>query len=792
MQKLWNFTDNEGTFKSSAASGVRSLYFPLTNEHIMSSISPELRGDIKSGQDSFLLEPVSRINLSFSKNSRNFWVYIDKGKIWSATGVSKDLKTVKEDGFSLEAGLLWQKVKRENKRIGLRSEILSFVPATGEPVELMQVTITNISRRKADFIPTAAIPMYARSADNIRDHRHVTSLLQRIILHKFGIISKPTLSFNEAGHQPNKNYYFVLGWDEKGGTPQYLYPTQEMFCGEGGDLEAPESILENRLPGRESIQGKEPMGALRFKRKSLSPGESFSYIVAMGITVKDSDIPDIIEKFKNPKKIRASLENTKKFWLKKANVSGAQTKDTDFNNWFRWVSIQPVLRRIFGCSFLPDFDYGKGGRGWRDLWQDCLGLILNGSSGVRQILADNFSGVRLDGSNATIIGKKQGEFIADRNDITRVWMDHGIWPLLTVELYIKQSKDAGILFEKAGYFSDRQTWRSRRINRNFKPCNYKGSVLEHLLLQNLTQFFNVGAHNYIRLEGADWNDGLDMAPQYGESVAFTCMYAGNLKKLARILRDCGKKEIRIFAEFKTLLKPCNYNNISSKQRQLEAYFKQVENGISGKTIIIDCLSLAANLEKKADWVFAHIRKNEWLSQGFFNGYYDNDKKRVEGAKNGKIRMMLASQAFAIMSGVAENWQIKKIIANVDKYLFDKKLQGYRLNTDFGGEEHNLGRAFSFIYGEKENGAVFSHMVVMYAYALLSRGFVKEGKKAILSLYNLAVNSAQSKIYPCLPEYFNNEGRGMYSYLTGSASWFVLTLLTQAFCVDSSSACHPTK
>ena len=34
------------------------------------------------------------------------------------------------------------------------------------------------------------------------------------------------------------------------------------------------------------------------------------------------------------------------------------------------------------------------------------------------------------------------------------------------------------------------------------------------------------------------------------------------------------------------------------------------------------------------------------------------------------------------------------------------------------------------YGEKENGAVFSHMTVMYANALYQRGFVKEGYRAV--------------------------------------------------------------
>src|SRR3989338_9445216 len=174
----------------------------------------------------------------------------------------------------------------------------------------------------------------------------------------------------------------------------------------------------------------------------------------------------------------------------------------------------------------------------------------------------------------------------------------------------------------------------------------------------------------------------------------------------------------------------------------------------------------------------HIRKKEWLSQVFFNGYYDNKGRRVEGIKNNNPRMMLASQAFAIMSGVASDEQVSRIIKSVEKYLLDKKLKGYHLNTDFRQEQHNLGRAFSFVYGDKENGAFFNHMIVMYAYALYKRGFSKEGSKVLNSIYNMSKDTQRSKIYPCLPEYFNLEGRGMYSYLTGSASWFVLTLLTQ--------------
>jgi cellobiose phosphorylase len=36
------------------------------------------------------------------------------------------------------------------------------------------------------------------------------------------------------------------------------------------------------------------------------------------------------------------------------------------------------------------------------------------------------------------------------------------------------------------------------------------------------------------------------------------------------------------------------------------------------------------------------------------------------------------------------------------------------------------------------------------------------------------------MYPGIPEYFSPRGRGMYPYLTGSASWYLLTMLTEVY------------
>jgi cellobiose phosphorylase len=76
--------------------------------------------------------------------------------------------------------------------------------------------------------------------------------------------------------------------------------------------------------------------------------------------------------------------------------------------------------------------------------------------------------------------------------------------------------------------------------------------------------------------------------------------------------------------------------------------------------------------------------------------------------------------------------------------------------------------------------MFSHMAVMFAYALYERGFAREGFRALDAIYRQSVDFSASRMYPGIPEYFSERGRGMYPYLTGSASWYLLTLVTQAF------------
>jgi cellobiose phosphorylase len=802
----WIFIDDKGSFCLKAPEMSSYLYFPLANEAgMMSSVTPTLNGDAKTGQNSFVLTPVSAEDLHNTKSGRNFWVYVEGKGAWSAVGSSlrqqEGMFGENKEETVLSAGILWHKLNRKSQELGLESEIISFVPTEKEQVELTKITITNRGKSEIRITPTAAVPLYARSADNLRDHRHVTSLLHRIYTTEDGVIVKPTLTFDERGHRPNRITYGVLGRDEDGKGPSGYFPLTEDFIDEGGNLEHPGAIVKNLKPNimaGEYFEAYEAIGALRFEESVLKPNESKQYILAIAADESGSMFEKLSSKYLTTESFSKYLESSITYWDKKLNLS-FQSADGNFDNWMRWVSFQPILRRIYGCSFLPHHDYGRGGRGWRDLWQDSLALLIMDPKGVKEMLYGNYGGVRIDGTNATIIGSGQGEFIADRNNITRVWMDHGAWPFLTTKLYIDQSGDLDFLLEEQTYFKDMQVCRGTKKDEYFTGQYgnyqlqkddklYKGTILEHLLVQHLTAFYDVGEHNNIRLNGADWNDGLDMAEKKGESVAFTALYCSNLIKLAELVDKLkekkGNRSFRVARELGVFFEHCSYDSVTQKREFLENYLKDCKHHISGETIELDSDVLRDNLIQKADWLAKQIRQNEWISNheqyNWFNGYYDDDGKQVEGDHENGVRMMLTSQVFTIMGGIATKEQIEAVIKSADLYLYDEMVGGYRLNTNFKEVKTNLGRLFGFGYGHKENGAVFSHMTIMYANALYTRGYAKEGFKVLNTLYKHCSDFEKSRIYPGIPEYINEKGRGMYHYLTGSASWLMLTVLTEMF------------
>ncbi|HSG67555.1 MAG TPA: hypothetical protein VK994_02535, partial [Bacteroidales bacterium] len=725
---------------------------------------------------------------------------------WSATGNSaiqrQNKWTEKRDISEVEGKIGAFISRRRNEAIGIESEITVFVPDASDYVELMKVTVRNISGNAITFTPVAATAIFGRHADNFRDHRQVTSMFQKVYKDDHGVVVKPNIVHDEHGHSVNHVRYAVLGFEANGDKPAEIWPLMYDFIGEGGSLDNPEAVFNDMpapvyAPGE--FDGQEAIGAMRFKEIDLPAGEEVTYIILHGITDNQEDLDSWKDKFNNTAKFNNHLLKTIKYWEEISNSVSVNTGDFDFDNWVKWISFQIKCRQIFGNSYLPDFGYGRGGRGWRDLWQDLLSIFLVDPDSAREEMVNSLKGIRVDGSNATIIGTTPGTFVADRNNVPRTWCDHGAWPVFVINFYIQQTGDIDILFREIPYWKDQFSHRSKKRDGAFdaaggnwqkttEGAEYHASIFEHLLIQQLSAFYHVGEHNILLLEGGDWNDTYDMAREKGESTGFYAFYAENLRTLAswlKVLAENGIDQIALLRETNALINTNGHSKpytVKHKQARLKKYFDEVSGTVSGEKIMVGVQTLILDLMLKAEHITEVLREQEWISlgehKGFFNGHYDNKGQAVDGERNGKVMMDLTTQVMATMHNLATRNQVRALMNSADRYLKDGR--GYRLCTPFSEIDMNVGRITGFVYGHKEHGSKWMQQNIMLAYGLYCQGFDKLAHNIILDAYSLSTDSATSKIFPGLPSYFAPGDKAAYAYLTGSSTWFLLTLTTQIF------------
>ena len=80
--KGYEFIDNKGTFKLEDPDLYSYLYFPVgAASGMMGSLTPEFGGDLKTSQNTFILEPVSSDNLHNNRSTRMAMCVLSMGPI---------------------------------------------------------------------------------------------------------------------------------------------------------------------------------------------------------------------------------------------------------------------------------------------------------------------------------------------------------------------------------------------------------------------------------------------------------------------------------------------------------------------------------------------------------------------------------------------------------------------------------------------------------------------------------------------------------------------------------------
>ncbi|MCL2335390.1 MAG: hypothetical protein FWC57_04940, partial [Endomicrobia bacterium] len=386
-----------------------------------------------------------------------------------------------------------------------------------------------------------------------------------------------------------------------------------------------------------------------------------------------------------------------------------------------------------------------------------------------------------------------------------LWCDHPYWTAQTVMILINFLGDYDFLFRdgiayfKDGYRSRGEVkdldWKAGTIGnqKSAKGAVYKGTVIEHLLVQLLTMFYDVGSNNLLKQKRADWNDAVDQVK--GENVTFTFGLALDCNEVANLLEKVAKQknisEIEVFEELSLLISKGNSTaDIAAKERQktLAKYLAKVNGNISGKKIKVKIEDILEDLRNKAKLSIANANKKAW-NGSYYSGYiFDNGKpvdtifkKNALSKKNHSsddFEMMLMPQTWSLVSGGADKAGTSdKVINSVLKYLYDKKVGALKLNyPPYLKFDKTIGRITGFAAGTKENNALFCHANLFFVWALLRRNKVEEAYKIFSGVNPLTHQHEVFRSGPWIPEYYvssdnpNIAGRGEYPILTGSAAW----------------------
>ncbi len=670
----------------------------------------------------------------------------------------------------------------------LETDSTVFVPVN-ESCECWDVRITNRSDAARRIDVSLVLPLYAGSRAYVEYHRDVVRLYNKIDAAGHVLVENG-LEWIEGRTGRSSLCYIASARMGADRLPDRVWSDREDFLGPLYRWDHPEALIEDREPRIQGL-GRELVAAFEFRGVSLTPGESVSLSLSAGVA-PDRATAARIEALAEKDAIAKRREEVSAFWSEHAGKVRIETGHPDFDSsWNRWWLHQSLIRHWFGNTGHPQFDYGSDFSGWREIWQDLMAWAPLDPAGALDKSVYTLSGIRPDGTNATRFFTRTRRFGSD--EVNGLWCDHPYWTLPTMLMIGDELGDLSYLLKDGiPYFRD--TFRSRgdkktegwpsgkiaeatavsnvNLSQNSPPL--LGTVIEHLLVQNLGMYYDCGRHGLLKHRRADWNDAIDQLHD-GENVVFSCGVARNLRLLASALNDLaschGASSIALFEAAARLTLPDD-GAAPTRQDAMRKFLREVDGDVSARRIDVDARSLQSSLESKADTLVRIVREKAYNGT-FFHGYIRPDGQAIEEA--GECPMHLMPQTWALLADAVSGNEVDRLIEAVFENLSDAH-GGLRLNAPaYTRFDPEIGRITGFAPGTKENGAVFNHANLYFIHALLLRRRAQDAWKVFSGISVLGRDRAATA-GPHLPEYWIGSdhpflaGRAEYPLLTGTGPW----------------------
>ncbi len=440
-----------------------------------------------------------------------------------------------------------------------------------------------------------------------------------------------------------------------------------------------------------------------------------------------SEVAPLVAQLRKPGMVQQLLEETRAWWSELTTkiqiTTPSRQTDIMMNT---WLPYQVLSARIWGRT---GYYQSSGAFGYRDQLQDSLAIVYSRPEITRQLILQ--AAAHQFEAGDVHHWWQPDTFWGLRSRMT----DDRLWLPYVVARYVEITGDDAILHEEVSFMSGRPLM-SREMEAYFEasPSIETGTLLEHCR-RAIEVSLKFGSHGLPLIGTGDWNDGYNLvgAAGKGESVWLAWFMKVVLQDMASIIERVG-------------------HDSESANRYRD----------------------------KASLLARNVDSSAWDGQWYIRAFYDDGMPLGSHLSDACYIDSLA-QTWAVLAGGGDAERARVAMKSAVKMLVDRRHQLVNiLAPAFDHGHHNPGYIKGYQPGIRENGGQYTHGSLWMAMALARLGDTDQavGLLEMMNPIRHASSKAEADRYVLEPYVTPGdvyslkgfEGRGGWSWYTGSAAW----------------------
>ena len=511
----------------------------------------------------------------------------------------------------------------------------------------------------------------------------------------------------------------------RGAEPSSFTADRTTFLGRGGSPAAPVALMTEAPLDGHAGAGLDPCAAFQVPVE-IPPGETVEVTFLLGQAENADTARRIVRRFAEAEAVTDALDEVKAFWTELLSATHIETPAKELDLLANgWLLYQNLSCRFWGRSAF----YQSGGAfGYRDQLQDSTALIYTRPDLTRQQIRRNAAHQFVEGDVL------HWWHPVTEAGIRSLFSDDLLWLPYAVNFYIRTTGDYSLLDEVEPFLTARLLEPGEdEAFVHPSRSDTSGTVFEHAA-RTIDRSLTKGAHGIPLMGSGDWNDGMNSVGDEGKGES---VWLGFF--LAHILKG--------------FIPLCDQRGETERAEKYRAFLAELE---------------------------VTLNDTGWDGAWFRRAYYD-DGTPLGSAQNDECRIDAIAQGWSIISGVATPEHAASALRSVEQYLVDEEAEIIQLlDPPFDKTDHDPGYIKGYLPGVRENGGQYTHGVLWAIRAFAEQG---HGGRAteLLRMIN-PINRTRDReqadrfmtepyaiaadVYSVHP----HEGRGGWSWYTGSAGW----------------------